>query len=136
MNQTPSKLINFVSCRSILSFHFNYFQAIYKEGGKKFWIHNTGPLGCLPQKLSLVQKNARDIDPYGCIASYNDAARLFNEALKHLCQEMRSELKDATIVYVDVYAIKYDLIANSTSYGMSSHSILNHTSPFFLFWIQ
>lgn len=94
--------------------------AIYKEGGKKFWIHNTGPLGCLPQKLSLVQKNARDIDPYGCIASYNNAARLFNEALKHLCQEMRSELNDATIVYVDVYAIKYDLIANSTSYGFSN----------------
>lgn len=30
---------------------------------------------------------------------------------------MRSELKDATVVYVDIYAIKYDLVANSSKYG-------------------
>lgn len=36
---------------------------------------------------------------------------------------MRSELKDATVVYVDIYAIKYDLIANSSKYGkLISHS--------------
>lgn len=90
-------------------------QTLYDEGGRNFWVHNTGPLGCLPQKLSLVQK--KDLDSYGCISSYNSAARLFNEGLRLLCQEMRSELKDANIVYVDIYAIKYDLIANSTKYG-------------------
>jgi phospholipase/lecithinase/hemolysin len=96
----------------------NAVQAIYDQGGRKFWIHNTGPLGCLPQKLSLVQK--KDLDPHGCLSSYNAAAVLFNEGLRHLCQEMRSGLKDATIVYVDIYAIKHDLIANSTKYGFSS----------------
>lgn len=34
-----------------------------------------------------------------------------------MCQELGSEMKDATIVYVDIYAIKYDLIANSSNYG-------------------
>ncbi|OMO86237.1 Lipase, GDSL [Corchorus capsularis] len=34
--------------------------------------------------------------------------------------KLRSELVDATIVYVDIYAIKYDLIANSSKYGFSS----------------
>ncbi|XP_057963081.1 GDSL esterase/lipase At1g09390 [Malania oleifera] len=95
-------------------------KVIYDAGGRKFWIHSTGPLGCLPQKLSLVvEKNPRDLDSHGCISSYNAAARLFNEALSHLCQEMRLELRDATIVYVDIYAIKYDLIANSIKYGFS-----------------
>ncbi|XP_027162925.1 GDSL esterase/lipase At1g09390 isoform X2 [Coffea eugenioides] len=93
---------------------------IYAQGGRKFWVHNTGPLGCLPQKLSTVQKAPDDLDPYGCISSYNDAARVFNEALLLLCEELRYEKKDATIVYVDVYTIKYDLIANSTKYGFSS----------------
>uniref|UniRef100_A0A5B6YRE7 GDSL esterase/lipase n=1 Tax=Davidia involucrata TaxID=16924 RepID=A0A5B6YRE7_DAVIN len=92
-------------------------KAIYDHGGRKFWVHNTGPLGCLPQKLSLVQKSSKDLDPYGCLLNYNAAAKVFNEGLRHICQEMRLELKDATIVYVDIYAIKYDLIANSNKYG-------------------
>lgn len=93
-------------------------QAIYDQGGRKFWIHNTGPLGCLPQKLSLVKR--KTLDPNGCLSSYNAAAKLFNEGLRHICQEMRTTLKDATIVYVDIYAIKYDLIANSKKYGFPS----------------
>lgn len=95
-------------------------EEIYAQGGRKFWVHNTGPLGCLPQKLSLVQKASNDLDPYGCLSSYNDAARLFNQALFQLCEKLRSENKDATIVCVDIYKIKYDLVANSTNYGFSS----------------
>lgn len=105
-------------------------QKLYDQGGRKFWIHNTGPLGCLPQKLSLVKNNA--LDHYGCISSYNDAARLFNEGLRHLCQEMRSELNGATIVYVDIFSIKYDLIANSTKYGKPNclYSLLSWWSSY------
>lgn len=91
---------------------------MYGQGGRKFWIHNTGPLGCIPQKLWLVQ--SKDLDSNGCISSYNEAARLFNSELKRLSQDIiKSELKDATVVYVDIYSIKYDLIANATKYGNS-----------------
>ncbi|XP_059438232.1 GDSL esterase/lipase At1g09390 [Corylus avellana] len=103
---------------SIITEIKNAVKTLYDHGGRNFWIHNTGPLGCLPQKLSLVEK--KDLDPHGCLSSYNSAAGLFNEGLRHLCLEMRSELRDANIVYVDIYAIKYDLIANSTEYGFSS----------------
>ncbi|XP_031403508.1 GDSL esterase/lipase At1g09390 isoform X2 [Punica granatum] len=92
----------------------NAMTTLYDQGARKFWVHNTGPLGCLPQKLSLAQE--KELDHYGCLSRYNSAAKLFNEGLLHLCQEMRPQLKDAAIVYVDVYTIKYDLIANSTSY--------------------
>ncbi|KAJ9180364.1 hypothetical protein P3X46_008622 [Hevea brasiliensis] len=93
-------------------------KTLYDQGGRKFWIHNTGPLGCLPQKLALVQK--KDLDPHGCISSYNSAAKLFNEGLRRSCQRMRSQLTGATIVYVDMYSVKYDLIANSSKYGFSN----------------
>lgn len=53
----------------------------------------------------------------GIFSSYNSAARLFNEALLHSNQKLRIELKDAhaTVVHVDIYAIKYDLITNEAS---------------------
>ncbi|KAK6915707.1 GDSL lipase/esterase [Dillenia turbinata] len=90
-------------------------KTIYNQGGRKFWVHNTGPLGCLPQKLSFVRNIS--LDPHGCLLDYNSAAKLFNSGLLHLCQDLRSQLKDATIVYVDIYSIKYDLIANSFKFG-------------------
>ncbi|KAL0793679.1 hypothetical protein Bca101_065056 [Brassica carinata] len=88
---------------------------LYDEGGRRFWIHNTGPLGCLPQKLSMVRR--KDLDQHGCLATYNSAAKLFNQMLDHICEKLRIELRDATIIYVDIYAIKYSLIANSKTYG-------------------
>lgn len=92
-------------------------QSIYQHGGKNLWIHNTGPLGCLPQKLATSVKQASDFDEHGCLKPLNDAAREFNEQLRVLCEELRSQLLNSTIVYVDIYSIKYDLIADSASYG-------------------
>ncbi|KAL9234915.1 hypothetical protein vseg_009728 [Gypsophila vaccaria] len=98
----------------------NAVKALYDQGGRKFWVHNTGPLGCLPQKLWLLHHSNTEFDEFGCISSYNSAAKLFNAALLHLCQEMRSQLVDATIVHVDIYSIKYDIISNAPKYGFIS----------------
>ncbi|KAK9161800.1 hypothetical protein Syun_008141 [Stephania yunnanensis] len=95
---------------------------IYEDGGRNFWAHNTGPLGCLPQKLASLSKiNTPSIlDQYGCIRFLNDAAQVFNQKLRTLCNELRLEMKNATVVYIDVYSIKYELIANATNYGFVS----------------
>ncbi|KAH6762480.1 GDSL-like Lipase/Acylhydrolase superfamily protein [Perilla frutescens var. hirtella] len=105
---------------SILTEIKNAINEIYDGGGRNFWVHNTGPLGCLPQKLALVKNVSQDLDSFGCISSYNAAAKLFNEGLHRICTGLRSEMKDARIVYVDVFAIKLDVIANSTKYGFSN----------------
>ncbi|XP_058000576.1 GDSL esterase/lipase At1g09390 isoform X3 [Hevea brasiliensis] len=114
------ELVNAVIKRipSIIQEIENAVKTLYDQGGRKFWIHNTGPFGCLPQKLALVQK--MDLDQHGCISSYNSAANLFNEELHRSCQRIRPQLTGAAIVYVDMYSIKYDLIANSSKYGFSS----------------
>ncbi|KAI4301676.1 hypothetical protein L6164_034929 [Bauhinia variegata] len=96
----------------------NAIKTLYNQGARKFWVHNTGPLGCLPKILSLSPK--KNLDSFGCLSSYNAAARLFNEELFHVSQKLRIQLTDATIVYVDVHSIKYDLIANATKYGFSN----------------
>ncbi|KAJ6848539.1 GDSL esterase/lipase-like [Iris pallida] len=95
-------------------------ETLYDNGGRNFWVHGTGPLGCLPQRLTLRRAAKGDLDTNGCVVSYNSAAKEFNLRLSDLCAEMGSELKDATVVYTDVYSIKYDLIANHTRYGFKS----------------
>ncbi|KAK6260373.1 hypothetical protein SCA6_014847 [Theobroma cacao] len=93
---------------------------IYQSGGKNFWVHNTGPLGCAPQKLALHGQNASELDEHGCLHPLNNAAKAFNAQLRALCEQLRPQLTNATIVYVDLYSIKYDLIANAPNYGFQN----------------
>ncbi|KAM0909480.1 hypothetical protein ACQ4PT_014801 [Festuca glaucescens] len=92
-------------------------QMLYANGSRNFWIHGTRALGCLPQKLSIPRKNDSDLDQNGCLKTYNRAAVAFNAALGSLCDDLNVQLKNATVVYTDLFAIKYDLVANHTKYG-------------------
>ncbi|CAD6231502.1 unnamed protein product [Miscanthus lutarioriparius] len=90
---------------------------LYYNGAKNFWVHGTGPLGCLPQKLAAPRPDDTDLDYSGCLKTLNDGAYEFNAQLCAACDGLRSQLRGATIVYTDVLLIKYDLIANHTAYG-------------------
>ncbi|KAG8045374.1 hypothetical protein GUJ93_ZPchr0008g11643 [Zizania palustris] len=92
-------------------------QTLYGNGSRNFWVHGTGALGCLPQKLSIPRRNDSDLDPNGCLRTYNRAAVAFNAALGSLCDQLSSQMKDATVVYTDLFPIKYGLVANHTKYG-------------------
>ncbi|KAG1326087.1 GDSL esterase/lipase LIP-4 [Cocos nucifera] len=113
-DQVIAKIPNFISQIK------NAVKTLYANGGKNFWIHNTGPLGCLPEKLSLPRKDDSSLDPYGCLVPFNNAAKEFNAQLSSICNELSSELKDANIIYIDIFAIKYDIVANYTKYGFES----------------
>ncbi|KAK6939699.1 GDSL lipase/esterase, partial [Dillenia turbinata] len=93
--------------RELFSDGDGFHSALYN-----FWVHNTGPLGCLPQKhITATNGNASDYDQYGCLKQLNDRAKAFNEKRSALCDELKSEIGNVTTVSVDIYCIKYDLIA-------------------------
>ncbi|XP_042489015.1 esterase-like isoform X2 [Macadamia integrifolia] len=93
-------------------------QAVYGLGGRSFWIHNTGPLGCFPYILTKFPvSNASDIDKAGCATPYNELSQYFNQKLKEAVVEMRKQLPLAAITYVDIYSIKYLLMSQPQDFG-------------------
>ncbi|KAH1128781.1 hypothetical protein J1N35_000159 [Gossypium stocksii] len=89
---------------------------LYKEGARFFWIHNTGPLGCLPYNV-IYGKKPGNVDKNGCVKAQNEAAMEFNKQLKNKIAWLRTQLPFAKFTYVDVYSAKYDLISNAKKLG-------------------
>ncbi|KAF7819504.1 GDSL esterase/lipase [Senna tora] len=90
----------------------------HQQGGRAFWIHNTGPIGCLP--VNLFYKHNLPVgylDQYGCVKDQNEMAIEFNKQLKNQVIKLRTELPQASITYVDVYAAKYGLISHAKNQG-------------------
>nr|POE76450.1 esterase [Quercus suber] len=88
---------------------------IYNLGARSFWIHNTGPIGCLPLILATFLSAQRD--SYGCAKPYNDVAQYFNHKLKEAIVQLRKDLPLAAITYVDIYSVKYSLYSKPKEYG-------------------
>ncbi|XP_027368349.1 esterase-like [Abrus precatorius] len=88
---------------------------IHNLGGRSFWIHNTGPIGCLP--LILANFSSAERDDYGCAKAYNEVAKYFNHKLKEALAQLRKDFPQAAITYVDVYSPKYSLFTNPKKYG-------------------
>uniref|UniRef100_A0A7N0T540 Uncharacterized protein n=2 Tax=Kalanchoe fedtschenkoi TaxID=63787 RepID=A0A7N0T540_KALFE len=90
---------------------------LYEQGARKYWIHNTGPLGCLPQNIAFFGTDPSKLDELGCVSGHNQAAKLFNLQLHGLTKKFQAQKPDATVTYVDIYAIKSNLIANYSKNG-------------------
>ncbi|KAK9063477.1 hypothetical protein SSX86_017347 [Deinandra increscens subsp. villosa] len=88
---------------------------VYALGGRSFWIHNTGPVGCLPYILDTLE--ITKVDKYGCAAPFNEVSKHYNQKLKKAIFQIRKDLPLAAITYVDIYSAKYSLIAQSEKLG-------------------
>lgn len=74
-------------------------------------------MGCLAYVIVRLPVKASQVDRVGCSGPFNELAQYFNLKLKETVAQLRKELHHAVITYVDVYSVKYDLIANATKYG-------------------
>lgn len=92
-------------------------KGVYGQGGRSFWIHNTGPLGCLPYMLDRFNLTAVQIDQSGCAIPLNEVSQYYNSMLKEVVVQLRMDLPLAAITYVDIYSLKYTLITQAKKYG-------------------
>ncbi|KAL6552931.1 hypothetical protein OROGR_006773 [Orobanche gracilis] len=106
----------------VVSHFIAQIKTLYEREAKIFWIHNTGPIGCLPVAAVKVQNPvaAGYLDEHGCVKSQNDIAIELNKQLKNEILKLRSELSsEAKIIYVDMYSAKLELI--TTAYNQDKH---------------
>ncbi|XVF31289.1 hypothetical protein REPUB_Repub16aG0133100 [Reevesia pubescens] len=92
-------------------------KTLYDQGARNFWIHNTGPLGCLPQNVAKFGTDPSSLDERGCVSKHNQASKVFNLQLHALCKKLQGQYTDSNFTYVDIYTIKSNLIANYSKLG-------------------
>ncbi|XP_022843423.1 GDSL esterase/lipase At1g54790-like [Olea europaea var. sylvestris] len=105
------------SIPSILLEFEDGIKRLYDQQARNFWIHNTGPLGCLPQNIAKFGNDPSKLDELGCVSTHNQASRLLNLQLNALTKKLQGQYPDANFTYVDIFTIKYNLIANYSRYG-------------------
>uniref|UniRef100_A0A7N0UBT4 Uncharacterized protein n=1 Tax=Kalanchoe fedtschenkoi TaxID=63787 RepID=A0A7N0UBT4_KALFE len=106
--------------KSLPNILHQYSQAIltlYEEGARFFWVHNTGPIGCLPYNVIYDQHKPGNLDRYGCVGTQNKVAQEFNRQLKAKLAQISAKLPRIVFTYVDVYTAKYNLIKHAKKLG-------------------
>ncbi|KAK7336335.1 hypothetical protein VNO77_16872 [Canavalia gladiata] len=114
-NMSSAQVIAYVP--DVLDQFKDIIKYVYAHGGRSFWVHNTGPIGCLPYIMDLHRVKSSQRDKAGCVVPYNEVAKFYNRGLKATVVELRRELPLAAITYVDVYSVKYSLISQAMKHG-------------------
>ncbi|KAL8139504.1 hypothetical protein V2J09_005525 [Rumex salicifolius] len=106
------------SLPDILSQFTTALQELYKEGARNFWIHNTGPVGCLPYSIIYHEPKTSGLDQIGCVDTQNYVARAFNRQLKERLDKLTIEHPQASFTYFDMYTAKYELFSHAKKQGL------------------
>ncbi|KAF3455895.1 hypothetical protein FNV43_RR00537 [Rhamnella rubrinervis] len=85
---------------------------LHNYGGRKFVVVGTGPIGCIPFER---HKNKA----LECRQEVNSMSLKFNEGLKSMLQELKSELKEINYSYFDSYNFFLNFMQKPASYGFA-----------------
>ncbi|KAJ0523290.1 putative alpha-L-fucosidase [Helianthus annuus] len=80
LNMSPEQVKAYIP--DVISEFTTTIKNVYALGGRSFWIHNTGPAGCLPYMMDTQGITAAQVDKYGCVATINNVSQYFNKKLK------------------------------------------------------
>ncbi|XP_031485314.1 GDSL esterase/lipase At5g45960-like [Nymphaea colorata] len=98
-----------------------FIKGLYDLGARRILFAGLPPLGCLPIEMTINFANAVLRQ---CIDSLNLVAVSYNSKLQHMLNKVKeSELKDANIVYADIYEPLLDAIKNPNKYGFKQTNV-------------
>ncbi|KAJ4844391.1 hypothetical protein Tsubulata_002352 [Turnera subulata] len=85
---------------------------LHSSGARKFVFPAIGAIGCIPSERLKSQTEE-------CNEESNSLALKYNEGLKSMLQELKSELKDIAYSYFDTYAVLQNIVQNPANNGFS-----------------
>ncbi|PKA59026.1 GDSL esterase/lipase [Apostasia shenzhenica] len=91
---------------------------LYILGARKFVMFSIQPIGCIP----VARSNPKLSNNGSCIEQLNDVVLLFNQRLRSLVFELKAQLPDSNLVFVNSFNIIRDVIDNPHYYGFSDVS--------------
>ncbi|PIN15533.1 Triacylglycerol lipase [Handroanthus impetiginosus] len=91
-------------------------KGIYDLGGRKFLFIGVAPIGCAPKQRYQSTTNE-------CNKEANSRSAKYNEELRQMLPELKSELKEFQYTYFDTYSVFVDFIENPATYGTTSNLI-------------
>ncbi|PIN04345.1 Triacylglycerol lipase [Handroanthus impetiginosus] len=75
-------------------------RTLYNSGARKIAVFGVGLLGCIPQVIANNPTNAS-----GCVDFINNAVQLFNNKVKPLVDNLKSDLNGAQFTYINITSI-------------------------------
>ncbi|CAF1982501.1 unnamed protein product [Brassica oleracea] len=90
----------------------SFAMQLYESGARKIGFIGVSPIGCIP-----IQRTARGGLKRKCFDEINVAAQLFNTKLSRSLHSVAETLKNATLVYIDIYSLFAHMIQNPKEYG-------------------
>lgn len=87
-----------------------FLQRLYGYGARKFVCVGLGVIGCIPAQRIKSQTEE-------CNEEASHWSVMYNEALKSMLQELKSELNGMTYTYFDTYSVMQGIIQNPTPQG-------------------
>lgn len=84
---------------------------MYELGARKFVVSGVGEIGCCP---ALRKENPTS----ECIVEVNTFAMKYNDGLKAMLQELKTESSDINYTYFGTYDVMNDIIQHPETYGM------------------
>ncbi|KDO62058.1 hypothetical protein CISIN_1g0356441mg, partial [Citrus sinensis] len=85
---------------------------LYGYGARKFVCVGLGVIGCIPAQRIKSQTEE-------CNEEASHWSVMYNEALKSMLQELKSELNGMTYTYFDTYSVMQSIIQNPTPQGFT-----------------
>ncbi|KAJ4912113.1 GDSL esterase/lipase 7 [Raphanus sativus] len=89
---------------------------LYSLGARKMVLGGTGPLGCIPSQLFMV--NGNNNNKSGCVTKINNLVSLFNSRLKDLPNTLNTTLPGSFFIYQNIYDLFHDMVVNPSGYGL------------------
>jgi hypothetical protein len=90
---------------------------------KNILVFDVEPLGCQPFLLTILPHTDADLDQKGCLIHVNALVQKYNQQLKSLVKNWRSQYK-TNVVYLSQYDIKIDLMNDAES--GKTRSLMDH----------